>query len=268
MSSTPQRQKLTSAFTPDAQKKAAEKAAARKTAADVREARDARLGAAIDNLPPATPRPEEPASPLRLVPDGSDSGAAKAVTAQAPATSPADEPAPAPAPSDHETATLSPRVEKPPRPAARRPVRGARSRVVKPPEAEVPYVVYERLRDVAAAEKAENPVAARTHGVIVMDAIERHAAVLAARWTAPMAAEPDPGSLFIRTTPKHGSRHRTRTEPMHPVTLGGVSPENRALIDNLALQWNAGSRAALVEEALRLEFGMPRSDDPAEHRRP
>jgi hypothetical protein len=263
MSSTPQRQKLTSAFTSDAQKKAEEKAAARKTAAD---ARDARLGAAIDNLPPATTRPEEPASPLRLVPDGSDAElAAKAVTAQTPATSPADEPAPAP--TAHTTATLTPRGEKSPRPAVRRPARGARSRVVKPPEAEVPYAVYEKLRDVAAAEKAENPVAARTHGVIVMDAIERHAAVLAVRWTAPISAEPAPGSLFIRTATKQGARHRTRTEPMHPVTLGGVSPKNRELIDSLALQWNAGSRAALVEEALRLEFGMPRSDDPAEHRR-
>jgi hypothetical protein len=263
MSSTPQRQKLSSAFTSDAQKKAAEKAAAKKAeTAD----RDARLDAAIDNLTPAVIMPVEPASPLRLVPEGSDSGAVKAVTAQAPATSPADEPAPAP--TAHKPATSSPRGEKPPRTAARRPARGVRSRVVKPPEAEVPYAVYEKLRDIAAAEKADNPLAARPHGVIVMDAIERHAAVLAVRWTAPTAAEPAPGSLFIRTTPKHGSRHRTRTAPMHPVTLGGVSPENRALIDSLALQWNAGSRAALVEEALRLEFGMPRSDDPAEHRRP
>lgn len=264
MSSTPQRGKLNSAFAPEVQKRAADRAAEKEAA---KKERDARMGAAIDNLPAVTTRPEEPASPLRLVPDGSDSElAASVVTAQEPAKSPAHD-EPAPTPTAQKTATLSTRSEQAPRAAVRRPRRAARTRVVKPPEAEVPYAVYEKLRDIAAVEKAENPVTARPHGVIVMDAIERHAAVLAVRWTAAAPTEPSPGSLFIRTATKRGARHRTRTAPMHPVTLGGVSPENRALIDSLALQWNAGSRAALVEEALRLEFGMPRSDDPAEHGR-
>lgn len=286
MSSAPPRKKLAPIWTPDSKKTAAEKTAER---AARREKSDAALdnwpiGSAIQGESPSTtPDPSEQAG-LRLV--ISDSAApeplpplptepSEPLTAAQVAT--ADTAKEIPSTTQQTTTTSvdqSKRSKAGTTPsrrgiaatAPRRPGRPARkARAPKPPEAEVPYHIYERLRDFAAAEKAADPVTARPHGVIVMDAIERHAEVLASRWQVGVAATPAPGALFIRTDTKVGARHRKQTTPMHPVTMAGVSPENRDLIDRLVSEWNAGSRAALVEEALRLEFRLPRSDDPSEN---
>lgn len=45
--------------------------------------------------------------------------------------------------------------------------------------------------------------------------------------------------------------------------MSKISSENRRLLDRYAQEWNAGGRSALVEEALRLEFGMVGASDNA-----
>lgn len=52
----------------------------------------------------------------------------------------------------------------------------------KPPEALVSADVYECLREYSDNEKGTTHSTARPFGVIAMDAIERHAEVLASAW--------------------------------------------------------------------------------------
>jgi len=153
-----------------------------------------------------------------------------------------------------------------PQPAAARPKGKSsqpRRRRNKPPEAAVPYDVYLKLKATSAQEKSQDRVTARPFGVIVMDALEHHAGTLMNLWATPEpASAPAEGSLFIRTAPPScATPPPRRTGSMHTITLSGISGTNADFLDHYAEEWNAGSRAALVEEALRLEFKMPHSPD-------
>ncbi|MCH9762451.1 MAG: hypothetical protein K0U75_17590 [Actinomycetia bacterium] len=154
---------------------------------------------------------------------------------------------------------------------ARRSVRGGkaksapRRRPHKPPEAAIAYPVYLRLKKVSENEKIHNRGSARPMGTIVMDALERHAATLMKLWATPeLASAPAEGSLFIRrAATSDAAPPPRRIGSVHTITLSGITGANAELLDKYAQEWNAGSRAALVEEALRLEFGMPHSSDDA-----
>lgn len=151
------------------------------------------------------------------------------------------------------------------RPPSTKRVSRRRGRSIRPPEASIAYAVYTRLLEVSAEEKHRNGLAARPCGVIVMDALDRHAATLAKRWTEAPAESATSNSLFVRSGTAVLRRRRTGSKKTIP--LSGISGENRNLLDRYAIEWNAGGRSALVEEALRLEFGMPLSDDAAEDSR-
>ncbi len=188
---------------------------------------------------------------------------------EVPSTAPVTTPAP-PAVELANVAALSPRPVAPGgdrkadagrRPAAKRVVR-RRGRGLRPPEASIAYSVYTRLLEVSADEKHKKGLAARPYGVIVMDALDRHASALEKHWTEMPAESVTSDSLFVRSDTALVRRRRTGSKKTIP--LSGISAENRRLLDRYAQEWNAGGRSALVEEALRLEFGMPTSDDAAE----
>lgn len=131
----------------------------------------------------------------------------------------------------------------------------------KPPAAWISSDVYTRLVDYSDTEKRMRRAAARPFGVIAMDAIENHAAALAAAWKGSAADSGQPGGLFVRELHSPYRRHEL---PPRSITLQGVGPENAKLLKRLKKQWGARSVSDLVEKALRLEFGMERADGGAE----
>jgi len=181
---------------------------------------------------------------------------------------PAKPPTAPPAVAKSNVASLPPRqatsgTSAKPLAAGAKRVARSRRRSIRPPEASIAYSVYTRLLEVSADEKHQKGLAARPYGVIVMDALDRHAAVLEKHWSDAPAESVVTNSLFVRSDTALLRRRRTGSKKTVP--LSGISAENRRLLDRYAQEWNAGGRSALVEEALRLEFGMPPSDDPAEH---
>ena len=127
------------------------------------------------------------------------------------------------------------------------------------PSAQVDPALHEKLVKLTAKERARNTITARTFAQVVLDAVEKHQAQLAEFWVKPIQTQ---GSgLFRRqkvtTSPK---RRRKHEKPPARIPLGGIDPVDLATLDQLALEWNAGSRSALVEQALRFEFNMPGSD--------
>ena len=131
----------------------------------------------------------------------------------------------------------------------------------KPPAAWISSDVYTRLVDYSDTEKRTRRAAARPFGVIAMDAIENHAAALAAAWKGSGADSGQPRGLFVRELHSPYRRHEL---PPRSITLQGVGPENAKLLKRLKKQWGARSVSDLVEKALRLEFGMERADGGAE----
>lgn len=121
----------------------------------------------------------------------------------------------------------------------------------KPPEAVVSADVYKRLKEYSDDEKRAKRSAARPFGAIAMDAIERHAEVLAAAWEEAGPAVAPPGALFVRAPHSHYRRHAL---PAKSITLQGVSPANAEILKKLKNQWGAGSVSDLVERALRIEL--------------
>jgi hypothetical protein len=121
----------------------------------------------------------------------------------------------------------------------------------KPPAAVVSADVYRRLKEYSDDEKRAKRSAARPFGVIAMDAIERHAEVLASAWEEGGRGVPPPGGLFVRERHSHYRRHAL---PAKPIALQGVSPENAEILKKLKNQWGAGSVSDLVEQALRIEL--------------
>lgn len=216
----------------------------------------------IDALPIGS-RAGHSAPPLREVPSPTNlrevSSPSPAAVA-APATPAVEVSNVAPLPARQSPgADVKPAAGRPPH-AKRLPRRRGRS--IRPPEASIAYAVYVRLLEVSADEKHQKGLAARPYGVIVMDALDRHAAALEKHWTETPADSETSNSLFVRSDTALLRRKRTGSKKTIP--LSGISSENRRLLDRYAQEWNAGGRSALVEEALRLEFGMPPSDDAAE----
>lgn len=131
----------------------------------------------------------------------------------------------------------------------------------KPPAAWLSSEVYMRLVDYSDTEKRTKRAAARPFGVIAMDAIENHAATLAAAWKGSGTDSGQSGGLFVRELHSPYRRHEL---PPRSITLQGVGPENAKLLKRLKKQWGARSVSDLVEKALRLEFGMERADGGAD----
>lgn len=124
------------------------------------------------------------------------------------------------------------------------------------PSAQVDPALHDRLVKLTAKERARNTTTARTFAQVVLDAVEHHQAELEKFWVA--RTESKASGLFrrqkVETSPK---RRRKHEKPPARIPLGGIDPMDLAKLDQLALNWNAGSRSALVEQALRFEFKMP-----------
>ncbi|WP_342661380.1 hypothetical protein Rruber_05139 (plasmid) [Rhodococcus ruber] len=121
-----------------------------------------------------------------------------------------------------------------------------------PPEVSLSPAVYEELRALTLRERAGNPTTARSYGQVVLDAIELHAVELEAHWRASGGSS---GGLFQRKQAA-GARRRRHSEPQARVPLAGVIASDAKVLDQLAEQWGAGSRSALVEQALRLYLSL------------
>ncbi|OZD69054.1 hypothetical protein CH298_27110 [Rhodococcoides fascians] len=120
---------------------------------------------------------------------------------------------------------------------------------VAPPEVAMPHEVYSALRTLTLEERSANPITARSYGQVVLDAVEKHADDLKAHWSK--AAETAGTGLFRRAETGRPTRRR-HSAPLSRVPLAGVINSDAAILDQLAGDWGAGSRSALVEQALRL----------------
>lgn len=131
-----------------------------------------------------------------------------------------------------------------PRPRRRRNVGSA-------PTAEVAPEVCKALRRFTSREKARDPMTARTFAQVVLDAIDASQQELAKVWTEPSRTDTGGGGLFTRR-PATPPRRRRHSEPPGRIPLTGLHPDDAATIDSLVDAWQAPSRSALVEQALRL----------------
>ncbi len=125
----------------------------------------------------------------------------------------------------------------------------------RPPEVLLSSEVYDELYRVQIAEKKVRRGLARTMGTIVLDAIEAHAPELATTWSSQHFAVGE-GQLFERPSSKAVPRRRRHASAPRTVVLSGVTAANGQRLDNLVQAWGAGTRSALVEQALRYEFGQ------------
>jgi hypothetical protein len=132
---------------------------------------------------------------------------------------------------------------------------GAEKRI-RPPEVLLSSEVYDELYKVQIAEKKVRRGLARTMGAIVLDAIEAHAARLATTWTHQKPAVVGEGQLFERPSSNAVPRRRRHVTAPRTVVLSGVTPTNAQRLDDLVTAWEAGTRSALVEQALRYEFQL------------
>lgn len=125
----------------------------------------------------------------------------------------------------------------------------------RPPEVLLSAEVYDELYRVQIAEKKVRRGLARTMGAIVLDAIEAHATRLATTWADQRFAVGE-GQLFERPSSNAVPRRRRHATAPRTVVLSGVSAANGKRLDDLVQAWNAGTRSALVEQALRYEFAV------------
>ena len=125
----------------------------------------------------------------------------------------------------------------------------------RPPEVLLSSEVYDELYRVQIAEKKIRRGLARTMGTIVLDAIEAHAPELATTWSSQHFAVGE-GQLFERPSSNAVPRRRRHASAPRTVVLSGVTAANGQRLDNLVQAWGAGTRSALVEQALRYEFGQ------------
>ncbi|MDJ0362488.1 hypothetical protein [Rhodococcus sp. H29-C3] len=113
----------------------------------------------------------------------------------------------------------------------------------------LPHEIYRALRSLTLEERSVDPTKARSYGQVVLDAVEEHAGELKEHWTS--AVPRVSGGLFKRAEAGRPTRRR-HNAPQSRVPLGGVINSDVAVLDQLATDWGAGSRSALVEQALRL----------------
>ncbi|WP_370333878.1 hypothetical protein [Mycolicibacterium hippocampi] len=125
----------------------------------------------------------------------------------------------------------------------------------RPPEVLLSAEVYDELYRVQIAEKKVRRGLARTMGAIVLDAIEAHATRLATTWADQRFAVGE-GQLFERPSSNAVPRRRRHATAPRTVVLSGVSAANGKRLVDLVQAWNAGTRSALVEQALRYEFAV------------
>ncbi|GBE67824.1 hypothetical protein MFM001_42860 [Mycobacterium sp. MFM001] len=175
-------------------------------------------------MPPPIPKPDEPES--------ADAG---------PASDPAEEPLSeqSTGPQSHGGAVTT---------AARPKRRRVASSV---PTAEVAPQIHRLLRRLTTRERSRDPITARTYAQVVLDAIEAHQSELATCWQVEAAAAQGGGGLFSRR-PAAPARRRRHAEPPARVPLTGLNAADAEVLDQLVARWNAPSRSALVEQALRL----------------
>ncbi|MFB1298507.1 hypothetical protein ACAG24_023625 [Mycobacterium sp. pW049] len=132
---------------------------------------------------------------------------------------------------------------------------GEPTKRTRPPEVLLSSEVYDELYRVQIAEKKVRRGLARTMGTIVLDAIEAHASDLATTWAQQQFTVGE-GQLFERPSSNAVPRRRRHATPPRTVVLAGVTATNALRLDDLVQAWNAGTRSALVEQALRYEFGL------------
>ncbi|OZD03400.1 hypothetical protein CH275_16635 [Rhodococcus sp. 06-235-1A] len=118
-----------------------------------------------------------------------------------------------------------------------------------PPEVALPEEVYSVLRSLTLAERTADPTTARSYGQVVLDAVEKHADDLKGHWAKPVVST---GTGLFRRVETGRPTRRRHNSPRARVPLAGVINTDAAVLDQLASDWGAGSRSALVEQALRL----------------
>ncbi|WP_157573988.1 hypothetical protein [Nocardia jejuensis] len=187
-----------------------------------------------DLLPPSVPAPQAP--PLTAVPDAPRLPAD--TTTDAPAITKTKK-TPVKPPAAHAEPTV-----KRPRAAT------ARAKVSQSvPEAHVAGVVAEVLRQLTHTEKQQRGEG-RSYGAVVLDAIETFETELQAHFATVASAKPA-GRLFKRVDAGR-PRRRRHSEPQVKIALSGIIADDMAAIDDLVETWQAGSRSALVDQALKL----------------
>lgn len=124
---------------------------------------------------------------------------------------------------------------------------------VSAPSVQVEPTLAKALRKLTTKEKGQNPITARTYAQVVLDAIEANQTELSVRWPSAPARDNLVNGLFSRPK-ERPSRRRRHPQPPARVPLYGITPDNLEVLDKLVADWNASSRSALVEEALRLYF--------------
>ncbi|MFR9753740.1 hypothetical protein ACL02S_22260 [Nocardia sp. 004] len=119
------------------------------------------------------------------------------------------------------------------------------------PEAHVDPVVAKAIRRVTHAEKGRRGEG-RSFGEVVMDAIEEHVDEITNHFKT-RAETKRKGGLFKRVDTSR-PRRRRHSEAQVKIPLSGIINEDVELIDKLAVEWGAGSRSALVDQALKIEL--------------
>lgn len=125
----------------------------------------------------------------------------------------------------------------------------------RPPEVLLSAEVYDALYQLQIAEKKSRRGLARPMGAIVLDAIEKHAQRLVSTWEAAEDTVGE-GGLFVRPSSSAVPRRRRHAVAPRTVVLSGVNALNSRRLDALVEEWGAGTRSALVEQALRYEFAL------------
>lgn len=121
-----------------------------------------------------------------------------------------------------------------------------------PPEVALSPAVYAALRALTLRERAQDRTTARSYGQVALDAVELHAAELQEHWKAPVS----PTTGLFKRRDESATPRRRHSEPQARVPLAGVIPSDAEALDRLAEEWGAGSRSALIEQALRLYLGL------------
>ena len=218
----------------------------------------AELNDLLPPLPTPTPKPavDTPADPSTPVPgESADAEPKPAPDAHRPSREnvrplqridPLSEPDPKFEAEPAPTATVHTTPNGVPSPATR----------LRPPEASIAPDVYRALRDLALAERTADPTNARTYGQIVLDAVEDNVAVLAKHWRTARKAKSS--ALFQRSVT---TRRRRNIEAPARVALAGIIASDAEQLDQLAVEWGAGSRSALTEHALRLYLKVSAPQD-------
>lgn len=162
---------------------------------------------------------------------------------------------PTPAPSNADGAHAGEVSTAVPVRAPRVPAAGTRRRAtaiparVAPPEVTLAPEVYAALRTLTLRERGANPATARTYGRVVLDAVEAHANELSQYWIATQEPTLHRRGLFSSPDPRPTRRRHSQAPARVP--LAGVLGSDVEQLDALTHEWGAGSRSALVEQALR-----------------